>query len=79
MAELKEWEKSGILGTPMKTTRDRRYVTWRLPDRQFSRVHLLGESPDVTLCGRTPPRATGSPQPPIPEVSLCPACLENEA
>ncbi len=61
----------------MKTTRERRYVTWRLPDRQFSKVHLLADS-ELTLCGRTPPRSIGSPQPPIPAVSLCPACLANE-
>ncbi|HET8571215.1 MAG TPA: hypothetical protein VFN14_04950 [Candidatus Limnocylindria bacterium] len=62
----------------MKTTRERRYVTWRLPDRQFSKVHLMADS-ELTLCGRTPPRATGSPQPPIPDISLCPTCIANEA
>ena len=39
------------------TTNDRRYVTWRLPDRQFSKVHLQRD-PEQTICGRTlPPKS----------------------
>jgi hypothetical protein len=56
---------------------DRRYVTWRLPDRQFSKVHLQRD-PEMTVCGKTLPRATGSPQPPIPPVSMCPECAASE-
>ena len=56
---------------------DRRYVTWRLPDRQFSKVHVQ-QDPEMTVCGKTLPRATGSPQPPIPPVSMCPECAASE-
>ena len=55
------------------TTRQRRYVTWRLPDRHFSKVHLVGE-PGLTICGRALPRATGQPKAPIPESEMCPDC-----
>jgi hypothetical protein len=60
------------------TANDRRYVTWRLPDRQFSKVHLQRDA-EQTVCGRTLPRATGSPQPPIPPVSMCQECAASEA
>lgn len=60
------------------TANDRRYVTWRLPDRQFSKVHLARDT-EHTLCGRALPRATGSPQPPIPAVSMCQECANSEA
>jgi hypothetical protein len=60
------------------TTNDRRYVTWRLPDRQFSKVHLQRD-PEQTICGRTLPRATGSPQPPIPAAAMCQECAASEA
>ena len=60
------------------TTNDRRYVTWRLPDRQFSKVHLQRD-PEQTICGRTLPRATGSPQPPIPDAAMCQECAASEA
>jgi hypothetical protein len=53
--------------------RQRRYVTWRLPDRHFSKVHLVGE-PGSTICGRALPRATGQPKAPIPESEMCPDC-----
>ena len=64
--------------TTATTANDRRYVTWRLPDRQFSKVHLQRD-PEQTICGRTLPRATGSPQPPIPAVAMCPECAASEA
>jgi hypothetical protein len=54
-------------------TRQRRYVTWRLPDRHFSKVHLVGE-PGLTICGRALPRATGQPKAPIPDSEMCPDC-----
>ncbi len=54
-------------------TRQRRYVTWRLPDRHFSKVHLVGE-PGTTICGRALPRAIGQPKAPIPESEMCPDC-----
>jgi hypothetical protein len=57
---------------------ERRYVTWRLPDRQFSKVHLQRD-PEATVCGKTLPRATGSPQPPIPAAAMCPECAASEA
>ncbi|HLE59885.1 MAG TPA: hypothetical protein VJA85_09585 [Candidatus Limnocylindria bacterium] len=57
---------------------DRRYVTWRLPDRQFSKVHLQRDA-EATLCGKTLPRALGSPQPPIPAASMCPECASRGA
>ena len=57
---------------------ERRYVTWRLPDRQFSKVHLQRD-PEMTVCGKTLPRALGSPQPPIPAVSMCPECAASES
>jgi hypothetical protein len=56
----------------------RRYVTWRLPDRHFSKVHLARDE-EMTLCGRTLPRATGSPVPPIPDSELCPECAGLDA
>jgi len=61
----------------MKTMPTRRYVTWRLPDRHFSKVHLMRD-PELTVCGRTLPRATGSPVPPIPDSELCAECIANE-
>jgi len=54
-------------------TRQRRYVTWRLPDRHFSKVHLVGE-PGSTICGRALPRAIGQPKAPIPDSEMCPDC-----
>jgi hypothetical protein len=48
-------------------------VTWRLPDRHFSKVHLIGE-PGSTICGRALPRAIGQPKAPIPESEMCPDC-----
>ena len=60
------------------TTNERRYVTWRLPDRQFSKVHLQRD-PEQTICGRTLPRATGSPQPPIPDAAMCQECAASGA
>jgi hypothetical protein len=65
---------------PLSTTpaQQRRYVTWRLPDRHFSKVHLVGE-PGSTLCGRALPRATGAPRPPIPESEMCPECAAADA
>jgi hypothetical protein len=57
---------------------ERRYVTWRLPDRQFSKVHLQRD-PEMTVCGKTLPRALGSPQPPIPAVSMCPEGAATES
>ena len=59
-----------VSSTPL---RQRRYVTWRLPDRHFSKVHLVGE-PGLTICGRALPRATGQPKAPIPESEMCPDC-----
>jgi len=50
-----------------------RYLTWRLPDRHFSKVHVLGEA-GTPLCGRVPSRERGRPVPPIPESELCPDC-----
>ena len=50
-----------------------RYLTWRLPDRHFSKVHVLGEA-GTPLCGRVPSRERGRPLPPIPESELCPDC-----
>ena len=47
---------------------ERRYVTWRLPDRQFSKVHVQQD-----------PELTGSPQPPIPAAAMCPECAASEA
>lgn len=64
--------------TTTTTTNERRYVTWRLPDRQFSKVHLQRD-PEQTICGRTLPRATGSPQPPIPDAAMCQECAASEA
>jgi hypothetical protein len=58
--------------------RQLRYVTWRLPDRHFSKVHLM-EEPGVTLCGRALPRATGQPKAPIPESEMCPECAAADA
>jgi hypothetical protein len=82
---------SGILSVPPRgaaaniprstmatTVNERRYVTWRLPDRQFSKVHLQRD-PEFTICGKTLPRATGSPQPPIPAAAMCPECAASEA
>jgi hypothetical protein len=65
---------------PVSTTptRQRRYVTWRLPDRHFSKVHLVVE-PGSTLCGRALPRATGAPHPPIPESEMCTECAAADA
>ncbi len=54
----------------------RRYVTWRLPDRHFSKVHLIGEV-GLTVCGRALPRATGTPEAPIPASEMCPECDRN--
>ncbi len=51
----------------------RQYVTWRLPDRHFSKVHLVGET-GFTVCGRALPRATGQPKAPIPESEMCADC-----
>jgi hypothetical protein len=48
-------------------------VTWRLPDRHFSKVHLVGD-PGSTVCGRALPRATGQPKAPIPDSEMCPDC-----
>lgn len=59
-----------VTSTPL---RQRRYVTWRLPDRHFSKVHLVGE-PGSTICGRALPRAIGQPKAPIPESEMCPDC-----
>jgi hypothetical protein len=61
----------------VKTSPTRRYVTWRLPDRHFSKVHLTRDQ-ELTICGRTLPRATGSPVPPIPASELCPECAASE-
>jgi hypothetical protein len=77
---------SGIIGLRIRSpatvsttpTRQRRYVTWRLPDRHFSKVHLVGE-PGSTLCGRALPRATGAPHPPIPESEMCTECAAADA
>jgi len=63
-------EFRSVSSTP---TSQRRYVTWRLPDRHFSKVHLVGE-PGLTVCGRALPRATGQPKAPIPESEMCPDC-----
>ncbi|MGH2427775.1 MAG: hypothetical protein ACRDGV_02640 [Candidatus Limnocylindria bacterium] len=62
----------------MSTTpaQQQRYVTWRLPDRHFSKVHLAGE-PGATVCGRALPRAIGSPTPPIPESEMCQECAAS--
>jgi hypothetical protein len=57
---------------------NRRYVTWRLPDRQFSKVHLQRDA-EATICGKTLPRATGAPEPPIPAAAMCPECAASEA
>jgi hypothetical protein len=57
-----------VIPTPIT---ERRYVTWRLPDRHFSKVHLIGE-PGLTVCGRALPRATGTPEAPIPDSEMCP-------
>ena len=35
--------------------------------------------PELTVCGKTLPRATGSPQPPIPAAAMCPECAASEA
>jgi hypothetical protein len=59
-----------VTSTP---TRQRRYVTWRLPDRHFSKVHLVGE-PGSTICGRALPRAIGQPKAPIPDSEMCQDC-----
>ena len=71
---LAEWasatESRSVSSTP---TQQRRYVTWRLPDRHFSKVHLIGEA-GLTICGRALPRATGQPKAPIPESEMCPDC-----
>jgi hypothetical protein len=48
-------------------------VTWRLPDRHFSKVHLVGD-PGLTICGRALPRAIGQPKAPIPDSEMCPDC-----
>lgn len=64
-------------GRSMKTVPERKYVTWRLPDRHFSKVHLMRD-PELTLCGRTLPRAIGSPVPPIPASELCNECIAQE-
>ncbi len=61
----------------MTTLNQQRYVTWRLPDRHFSKVHLRSED-DLTRCGRPLPRTTSSPQPPIPEAALCPECSAKD-
>jgi hypothetical protein len=53
-----------------------RYVTWRLPDRQFTKVHLVAEA-GRTVCGKPIPRLTGAPQPPIPETTMCPTCASR--
>jgi hypothetical protein len=63
------------MATPVN---QRRYVTWRLPDRQFSKVHVQADA-EMTVCGKTLPRATGSPQPPIPAAAMCPECAASEA
>jgi hypothetical protein len=63
-------ESALVSSTP---TRQRRYVTWRLPDRHFSKVHLVGE-PGSTICGRALPRAIGQPKAPIPDSEMCPDC-----
>ena len=63
-------ESTFVSSTP---TRQRRYVTWRLPDRHFSKVHLVGE-PGLTICGRALPRAIGQPKAPIPDSEMCPDC-----
>jgi hypothetical protein len=73
----------GIAATTPRSTmatsvNERRYVTWRLPDRQFSKVHVQRD-PELTVCGKTLPRATGSPQPPIPAAAMCPECAASEA
>jgi hypothetical protein len=68
-------ESPPLSSTPV---RQRRYVTWRLPDRHFSKVHLLGE-PGATLCGRALPRATGAPHPPIPDSEMCQECAAADA
>jgi hypothetical protein len=67
---LSQTEFRPVSSTP---TRQRKYVTWRLPDRHFSKVHLVGE-PGSTVCGRALPRATGQPKAPIPESEMCPDC-----
>jgi hypothetical protein len=64
--------------TMVTSINERRYVTWRLPDRQFSKVHVQRD-PEMTVCGKTLPRATGSPQPPIPAAAMCPECAASEA
>jgi len=69
---------AGIPRSEMATqVNERRYVTWRLPDRQFSKVHLQRDA-EMTICGKTLPRATGSPQPPIPAAAMCPECAASE-
>ncbi len=52
----------------------RRYLTWRYPDRHFSKVHILGEDA-LPLCGGRPGRETGRPTPPIPPDALCEDCM----
>ena len=68
--EAPQTEFRPVSSTP---TRQRRYVTWRLPDRHFSKVHLIGDA-GSTVCGRALPRATGQPKAPIPESEMCPDC-----
>ena len=65
--------KAPVTSTPIS---QRRYVTWRLPDRHFSKVHLIGE-PGLTVCGRALPRATGTPEAPIPASEMCVECDRN--
>ncbi len=56
----------------------RRYLTWRYPDRHFSKVHILGEDA-LPLCGGRPGREMGRPTPPIPEDALCDECMERDS
>lgn len=73
-AFLAEWgSASGVHFVSSTPTQQRRYVTWRLPDRHFSKVHLIGD-PGSTICGRALPRAIGQPKAPIPESEMCPDC-----
>ena len=77
MEKSEIWQNMGphrsfrpVTSTPI---RQRRYVTWRLPDRHFSKVHLIGDA-GSTICGRALPRAIGQPKAPIPDSEMCQDC-----